>query len=66
MPESGMARDRDYLWSLVGDELTIEVQHPEFYTPDLLPGILGEIISALSLPKAEGIRHIRIDGVAPL
>ena len=50
----------NYLWSLVDDELTIEMQEPEFYTPDLLPAILQEIISALSLPAAEKIRHIRI------
>jgi hypothetical protein len=50
----------NYLWSLVDDELTIEMQEPEFYTVDLLPGILREIISAISLPVAEKIRHIRV------
>lgn len=56
-----MDTNQDYLWSLVDDELTIEMQHPEFYTPDLLSQFLGEIILALSLPAADKIRHIILE-----
>ena len=59
-----MTKDKvDFTWDRIrmpgGVELCIYVD--DNFTIDLLPGILREIISALSLPIAERVISIRLD-----